>query len=452
MIAHLIAAIESHRRDLAFASDEGVYTYGDLLEHFHLWRQRISDRRLEPGSVTTLEGEYGVQTVAAFLALIEGGHIVVPLSSDSARQHESFREIASTEWRIRLDRPDDAPDTIVSTGGRAHHEIYDTLRTNRHPGLVLFSSGSTGHPKAAVHDLSLLLAKYAVPKRSFRTLVFLLLDHIGGVNTLFYTLSNGGAVVTAAERTPGSICRAIERHRVELLPTSPTFLNLLLLSGEHRKHDLGSLKLITYGTEPMPLSTLERVAKEFPTVQLRQTYGMTELGILRSESRGTDSLWVRVGGEDFETKVVEGRLRIRARCAMLGYLNAPNPFDHDGFFDTGDLVDVDGEWLRFLGRSSDIVNVGGSKVCPAEVESVLLQMPNVADAVVSGEPHPLMGQIVAATVRLTDEEPIAEFKIRLRQFVGERLPSYKVPARVRITTEPLHSARFKRARGAAAQN
>src|SRR6185369_15483612 len=128
--------------------------------------------------------------------------------------------------------------------------------------------------------------------------------------------------------------------------------------GDHQRYDLSSLALITYGTEPMPASTLERVAQAFPSVKLLQTYGMTELGILRSQSRDSASLWVRVGGEGYETKVVDGRLWIRARSAMLGYLNAPTPFDAEGFLDTGDLVETDGEWVRFLGRKSDIINVG----------------------------------------------------------------------------------------------
>ena len=155
-------------------------------------------------------------------------------------------------------------------------------------------------------------------------------------------------------------------------------------------------------------------------MRLLQTYGLSELGILRSQSRSADSLWVRVGGEGFETKVVDGRLWIQAQSAMLGYLNAPNPFDADGFFDTGDLVDVDGDWLRFLGRKSDIINVGGSKVYPAEVESVLLELDNVADVSVSGEPSPLTGQLVAATFRLVEPEPVAEFKPRMRQFCASR--------------------------------
>jgi acyl-coenzyme A synthetase/AMP-(fatty) acid ligase len=397
--------------------------------------------------VVTLEGDYRLAVTAGLLAAIDRRCIVVPLSGDVSMHHEEFRRVAGAEWRVVFDSAGREPE-IIRAGPRLEHPLYRGLRGDGHPGLILFSSGSTGAPKAALHDMTRLLAKYQMPRRAYRTLVFLLLDHIGGVNTLFYTLSNGGAIITAPQRTPASICEAIARHRVELLPTSPTFLNLLLLSGEHRRHDVTSLKLVTYGTEPMPLSTLTRLGEELPGVKLQQTYGMTELGILRSQSRGDDSLWVKVGGEDFETKVVDNRLRVRARCAMLGYLNAPNPIDADGFFDTGDLVEVDGEWIRFLGRESEVVNVGGSKVYPAEVESVLLQMDNVADAVVSGEPHALVGQIVAATVRLIEPEALDAFKPRMRQFVGERLAAFKVPARVRLTTDSLHSARFKRARRA----
>ena len=79
---------------------------------------------------------------------------------------------------------------------------------------------------------------------------------------------------------------------------------------------------------------------------------------------------------------------------MLGYLNAPSPFDADGWFNTQDAVEQDGEWLRFLGRTSDLINVGGQKVYPAEVESVLLELENVLDVTVRGEPNPIIGQIV----------------------------------------------------------
>ena len=173
-----------------------------------------------------------------------------------------------------------------------------------------------------VHDLHLLLKKFQQPRRQWRTLLFLGLDHIGGINTLFYTLSNGGMAVVPVDRSPSGVCQAIQQHRVELLPTSPTFLNFLLLSGADKAYDLSSLRLITYGTEPMPQSTLDRIAQVFPAVTLQQTYGLSELGILRSQSRDSTSLWVRLGGEGYQMKVVDNRLWIKAESTMLGYLNA----------------------------------------------------------------------------------------------------------------------------------
>ena len=81
------------------------------------------------------------------------------------------------------------------------------------------------------------------------------------------------------------------------------------------------------------------------------------------------------------------------RRPMTGYLNAPSPFDAEGWFDTQDLVETKGEFIRFLGRRSEVVNVGGQKVYPAEVENVLLQMPNVGDATVAGETTPSWGRL-----------------------------------------------------------
>jgi acyl-CoA synthetase (AMP-forming)/AMP-acid ligase II len=185
----------------------------------------------------------------------------------------------------------------------------------------------------------------------------------------------------------------------------------------------------------------------FPNTRLLQTYGLSELGILRSQSREPGSLWIRVGGEGFQTRIVDGRLFVKAQSAMLGYLNAPSPFDAEGYFDTGDLVERDGDWLRILGRATEVINVGGNKVLPVEVENVLLAMENVADVEVHGEPSPIMGRIVVATVRLAHPEDPAAFKTRMRLFCQGRLPDYKTPARVRFA-DGLHSARFKKVRSA----
>jgi acyl-coenzyme A synthetase/AMP-(fatty) acid ligase len=238
----------------------------------------------------------------------------------------------------------------------------------------------------------------------------------------------------------------VETYHAEVLPASPTFLNLLLVSGEHEKHDLSSLKIINYATEVMPAATLERLNAAFPGVTFRQSYGLTELGIMRTQSRGNDSTWIRVGGEDYQTRVVDSILHIKAKSSMLGYLNAPSPFDDEGWFNTQDEVEVDGEWLRFKGRKSDIINVGGEKVYPAEVETVILEVENIADATVTKEANPLTGSIVVAEVTLHRDEPLAEVVKRVRKHCFSKLPSYKVPVKIRLSDASRMSERFKKQR------
>jgi long-chain acyl-CoA synthetase len=242
------------------------------------------------------------------------------------------------------------------------------------------------------------------------------------------------------------VCRAVAAHAVQLLPTSPTFLNLLLMSGAQERHDVSSLELITYGTEVMPEATLRRAHEAFPKATLQQTYGLSEVGILRSKSRSNDSLFVKIGGEGFETRVVDGLLEIKARSAMLGYLNAPSPFTDDGWFKTGDRVEVEGEYMRILGRQSEVINVGGQKVDPVEVEDALLEVDGVLDAVVFGEEHSLLGRIVVARVRVSGEADLPATRSRLRTELASRLPRYKIPQKFLVTTDELHGQRFKRMR------
>lgn len=394
-----------------------------------------------PGKVTAIEADFGFRAISTLLSLVKQGKVIVPLSDSIRVQWPKFLEITQTQavyrfldgWQLDLNNR------------QVTHDLYKLLPPD-HPGLVLFSSGSTGDPKAALHDLVPILDKFREKRHKMTTIPFLLWDHIGGINTLLYTLANGGLLAPVSDRQPATVCAAIEQHRVELLPTSPSFLALLLASGEYKHHDLSSLKRITYGTEPMPEALLHRLNDAFPDVKFQQTYGLSELGILRSKSRANDNLWVKVGGEDFQTKVIDGRLWVKAKSSMLGYLNAPSPFDEKGWFDTGDRVEVDGEWLRFLGRDSDLINVAGQKVYPAEVESVLLEYEAVQDALVWGQDHLLLGQVVAAQVKVAEITEEIRLRHQLRAFCRERLEAYKVPALLEFTTGDLHTGRFKKCR------
>jgi long-chain acyl-CoA synthetase len=423
---------------------DAVTSYGWLADEIARLGASLAQSGVPKGAVVSVEADFSPRAVALLLALIEHGAIIVPLTSSVEEKKPEFRSIAEVECCLSLDAGDQLE--VKLTDVTAAHELLLGLKQLGHPGLILFSSGSTGKSKAALHDIVPMLEKFTVPRHTMRTITFLLFDHIGGFNTLLYNLSNTGCVVTVTDRNPETICRAIETHRVELLPTSPTFLNLLLVSEAHRRFDLSSLKMMTYGTEVMPESTLRRVHAAFPQVKLLQTYGLSEVGILRSKSKASDSLWVKVGGEGFETRVVEGMLEIKARSAMLGYLNHASPFTADGWFKTGDAVEVDGEYLKILGRKSELINVGGEKVYPAEVESVLQLMEGVEDVAVTGQPHPMTGQIVYARVKLTTGESLAEFRTRMRQFCQDKLARFAVPQKVELVEASLHGERFKKMR------
>jgi acyl-CoA synthetase (AMP-forming)/AMP-acid ligase II len=437
-----------------FAKNEAVvfdavrYSYPDLLDGIADWREFLVAHRVRAGQVVVLEGGSSIQACAGLLALIERGAIVVPLTLLTATKRAEFHEIAEVEAVITIG-PDGASRGYQSTGRTADHALYGRLRAAGVPGLVLFSSGTTGRSKASVLDFTKVLARYGEPTRPQRTLAFLNLDHIGGINTLLHTFSQGGTLVTLPERTSESVCAAVAEFAVQVLPTTPTFLNMLLISGAYQRHDLSSLGLITYGTEPMPLGTLRRLKAALPDVRFKQTYGLSELGILPTKSKTDDSLWVRLGGAGFEYEIRDGILWVRSEMAMLGYLNAPAPFDAAGFFNTRDAVETEGEYVRILGRVSEIINVAGEKVYPGEVENVLLELPNIAEATVSGKPSHVTGMVVRAVVKLIEPADPRELTRQVREHCRTRLEPFKIPAIVEISDADQHNERFKKTRSSA---
>jgi long-chain acyl-CoA synthetase len=441
----LLKVFEENKEKDAIIWRDKKYTYEWLLERLLYWQDRLKNENIPPNAVVILEADFSPNSVALFLALVQFGHTLVPLTSSVEKQKKEFIDIAQGEVSFFINDEDEA--TITSLDNIAEHIFYKNLKKLKHPGLVLFSSGSTGKSKAAVHDLYGILEKFKVPRHNLRTITFLLYDHIGGINTMLYVLSNAGCIVAIQDRSPENVLKIMEKYKVQLLPTSPTFINLILLSEAYKKYDISSLQTITYGTEPMPENTLKRFNKLFPKVKMLQTYGLSELGILRSKSKSSDSLWVKIGGEGFETRVVDNILQIKAKSAMLGYLNAPSPFTEDGWFMTGDMVEVDGDYLKILGRKSEIINIGGEKVYPAEVESVVLEIEEIAEVTVYGEKNPIMGSIVAAKITLTkpNENTKAIIK-RVKNHCREKLQAYKVPARIKIVNETQYSERYKKKR------
>lgn len=400
------------------------------------------DRRAQApkGEVVVLFGEACPTLLALLLALLERGSIAVPLAQAEAVRLPVCARIAEAQTIFHFGPDGTWSETLGP--GLGQHRLFEDLRRRGEAGLVIFTSGSTGEPKASLHQADRFLEKYRRPRPALRTVLAPPLDHMAGLDTVFYTLSSGGLLILPEDRSPAEVAEAIDRHQAELLPATPTFLRLLLTE----QADLSSLRLITYGSEVMPESTLAALRVRLPHCRMLQKYGTTEFGSPRTRSKDDGSLWFRIDQQDFDVRVVDGHLWVRTPQSMLGYLNAPPPVQENGWTCTGDRVEVDGAYLRILGRDSDLINVGGHKVYPAEVEDVLLGLPNVRDVLVTGASHPMTGQVVAAHLLLQEREDPATLRHRVRQACAERLPAYAIPVHIQVADETLWNHRFKKSR------
>lgn len=395
--------------------------------------------RVKGGDVVALIGDFDHKTISNFLALAEVGAIIVPLTEQTHKQHHYFFEQAQVDWI--LDNSELTP--FPKSEKVQQNKLLSNLRELGHAGLILFTSGTTGRPKAILHDLDKFLFRFQTPRPSLRTLSFLLFDHIGGINTLLHTLFNVGTIIATQKRDVLSVINAINDHEIEVLPTTPSFLRLLLLSGVTQEDLPESLKVITYGTERMSESTLEQLAVTFSNVDFRQTYGMSELGILRIKSESRTSLYMRVGGEGVETRIVDGILEIRSQSRMLGYLNAPDPFDEDGWYNTGDRVDQKGDLLKVLGRKDDLINVGGLKVDPSRVEDRANSFVGVKDSKCIPGDNPILGQHVELEVEFVSQDQSGEKISNLRTYLTNELEAHEIPMRIIEKLIPVNH-RFKK--------
>uniref|UniRef100_UPI004047C17E ANL family adenylate-forming protein n=1 Tax=Algoriphagus sp. TaxID=1872435 RepID=UPI004047C17E len=436
-----------HSSEIAIIWKDRHYKYYELIEDIKNFREYLAKNEIEQGSRVAIFGDFTPKSISLLFALIEIKTIIIPLTKSSLNDQEKYLSIAEAEYFFYLNDEDEFTFSVFNKIKKSVHQIYIDLSNIKEPGLVLFSSGTSGEPKCAVHNFNKLLIKYSYKRKTLRTLNFLLFDHWGGLNTMFHILSNGGMLVSVKDRSPEGICQLIQKYKIQLLPTTPTFLNLLLLNPIlFEKYDLSSLEIITYGAEPMPKSTLNRISDKFKDVKLLQTYGLIELGVMRSKSEDNNSLWFKIEDNNYKIKIVNKILYIKTDSAMLGYLNAPSPFDEDGWFITGDEVEEKGEYIRVLGRKSEIINVGGEKVYPQEVENIIKEIENIFDVLVFGESNNLVGTIVCAKVKLINSEDKKDVITRIKLECKKHLPSFKIPVKIFFEESEFFNDRFKKKR------
>lgn len=437
----LFSRFETAKENIALVTSKNETTYRQLLA-------RVQDANLlarehgGEGTTVLLIGDYTPSTIACLLALWHLGNVVALCCAieDTLVNERAHLVQAARIIKIREDEQIE----VFSTGIETSHPILSDMNRRKEAGFVIFSSGSTGQPKASIHSARAMLDKHVLRKRCLTSISFLLFDHIGGLNTLFYVLFNVGKLVIPVSRSPDVVAQAIAQHRVEAITTSPTFLNLLVISGALTRHDFSTLKVINYGTEPMSESLLGVLTQQLPWARFSQAYGLTETGVMPVRSVSSLSTWLTFDRAQCDVRIVDGLLEVKVKTSMLGYINAPSPFTSDGYLRTGDAVQQEGDRYRVLGRQSDLINVGGEKVYPSEIENVLRNMPGVLEVAVTALDNPIMGQVVGAVFKLQVHEKLTSFRCRLYKFCNQKLRASHIPRKILLTDGLLHTARSKK--------
>jgi acyl-CoA synthetase (AMP-forming)/AMP-acid ligase II len=396
-------------------------------------RRQCAEAGVTRGAIVVTSGEATLEALAWLFGAAAIGAVVTPLRRERLGEVEAWQEFVEIGWHVRDGRIERVGAGTTST---AAAQLLGELRERNRPGLILATGGTTGAPKLVLHDLSALLATVAVksgPAR--RTLPLMRFDHIGGLDMAWRALAAQQILVAPpAELTPAAVAATIARHRVEVLPATPSFLNLLLLAEVHMVHDLSSLRVVPYGAEPMPAALLARLRTALPDVEFVQRFGTSETGALPvCDAEGGLRLCDDQTG--FAWTIADGELWIHSPARALGYLSGPaRGLDTTGWFRTGDLAEqLPNGTFRVLGRREELINVGGEKVFPGEVESVLLTHPFVADCRVWSEPNAVLGQVVAAEVVWSGPGADAvSVKRTLHSFASGLLERHKLPAVVRL--------------------
>jgi acyl-CoA synthetase (AMP-forming)/AMP-acid ligase II len=442
----ILKQIASQGEHTAVIFNNEEYKYIDLSETIEEYYDQLQKNVMQ-GSIVAIVSDYNFESIALFFALYQNCNIIVPITTKTVSEINDRLSVANCDYVIGIENSCLKINKREDTG--ENHSLITQLQGDGKAGLILFSSGSTGVPKAMIHNLDNLIDSYKNKKgKKIVFLIFLMFDHIGGLNTMLNCIAMGVTMVFPGDRNPDNVCKLIEKYKINILPTSPTFLNLILISESHLRYDLSSLRMITYGTEPMPESLLVKLRDAFPRVKFLQTFGTSETGITSTSSKSSDSTYLKIDDPNTEYKIVDSELWLRSKTQILGYLNSSmERFTEDGWFKTGDLVEqTDEGYIKIVGRNKELINVGGEKVLPSEIESVLFQMPEIKDCIVYGEPNPIMGQIVVAKVLLTQKLKTSEAKKIITEFCTDKLEKYKVPSKVLLMTESEFSDRFKKKR------
>lgn len=398
---------------------------GRTLSYARLWEEALRKRDeligegLAPGRLHIFRVSQDEDFIATYLAVHMAGAVAVPLERDCPETR--FRDLVARYGDLVLPRNEDRMEEIAD---------------------ILFTTGSTGNQKGVMESYRAIWADTdnLIHAQGFsQDTVFVIcgpLNHIGSLSKIWPVLTLGGTVfILEGMKNMGAFFRAFDYPSNKLATFMvPASIRMTLQLG---KDEIGRIAsktdFIETGGAAIPQSDMDALCRLFPTTRLYNTYASTETGIVCTYDYNHNACLAGCTGKAMRNAGVfitpEGTIACKGDTLMSGYLMddaATAAVLHDGTMFTNDLGEIDHEGrLHIRGRNSDVMNIGGYKVSPQEVEDAAMAFPDIADCVCFLTESPIFGK----TIKLlyTAKDGVTIDKRSLARFVADRLEGYKVP-------------------------
>jgi acyl-coenzyme A synthetase/AMP-(fatty) acid ligase len=304
---------------------------------------------------------------------------------------------------------------------------------------VLLTSGTTGVPKLAAHSLGALTAPIKAKPADVPVVwaTFYDIRRYGGLQIFLRAVLGGASLVLSNAGEPiAEHLDRLGRYGVTHLSGTPSHWRRALMSPAIRKI---SPRYVRLSGEIADQAVLDSLRQAFPQASIGHAYASTEAGVafeVNDGFAGFPASYVGDQRDGVELKVTDGSLRIRSPRVASRYVGSETPLaDPDGYVDTGDMLELHGDRYVFAGRRGGIINIGGLKVHPEEIEAVINRHPKVRMSQVRPKRSPVTGSIVIADVVLKSGDDIAsgelgEVKGDILKLCRDELPRHKVPATI----------------------
>ncbi|HEV3009221.1 MAG TPA: AMP-binding protein [Burkholderiales bacterium] len=313
--------------------------------------------------------------------------------------------------------------------------------------LLLYTSGTTDDPKGVPHAQRGFLANAmaSVPELEISQQEIVLsaapLTHLYGLYAYHLSLCSGAAMSLLPAFTPAGLAELVQKHRVNCVFAGPAHFKPLLDAGLLERHDFSAMRFTCLSGSPVPPALAAGVEKKLSKGKTIQLWGMTELQA-GSFSRPRDPADVRHGTAGAATpgtelRVVDERLQVRGISLFSGYLKNENAtkeaFTPDGWFETGDTAELSpAGHLRFTGRVKEIINRGGVKYSPVDVEAIIDRIPGVARSAIVPYPDAVLGERACVFVQPAPGAPAATLEAIMRELDRAGVAKFKWPERLEL--------------------